>query len=117
MGQNCLPSASDSSMLLATRSFLSALSFCFKISMLVSPTLGSAAVWSAKADPARSMAPVRKHGISLYIGHVLSDVGEVSDAVKKRNRMPSGGRSASVQASVTLSQNNIRYPWSIVYRD
>src|SRR6188508_3643468 len=78
-------------MLLATRSFLSALSFCFKISMLVSAAVGSAAVWSAKADPASSMAPVRKHAISLYMGHILSDVGEVSDAVKKRNRMPSGG--------------------------
>src|SRR5687768_9305948 len=82
MGQNCLASASDSSMLLATRSFLSALSFCFKISMLVSATLGSAAVWSAKAEPAKSMAPVRKHAISLYMGHVLSDVGEVSHALK-----------------------------------
>jgi len=37
--------------------------------------VGSAAVWSAKADPARSMAPVRKHAISLYMGHILSDVG------------------------------------------
>src|SRR5688572_1456474 len=54
-------------MLLATRSFLSALSFCFKISMLVSAAVGSAAVWAAKADPARSMAPVRKHAISLYM--------------------------------------------------
>src|SRR5678815_3013084 len=72
-------------MLLATRSFLSALSFCFKISMLVSAAVGSAAVWSAKADPARSMAPVRKHAISLYMGHVLSDVGEVSDAEEAKS--------------------------------
>src|SRR5262245_34566150 len=82
MGQNCLASASESSMLLATMSFLSAFNFSFKISMLVSeaaPEVASEAApgaCCAIAGTAHQIRPARNNAMSFFMIIILSAKGK-----------------------------------------
>src|SRR5262245_56184788 len=66
MGQNCLASASANSILDATISFLSAFSFCLRISILVSD------ISCAIAGTAQTIRPARNAAVRVFMIIVLS---------------------------------------------